>query len=222
MCEITNWLVAFGTIGLAITAVFGSWIRSLIWKPSLRISIRGGRQDCHKTFLSDPSTGKIKSEVYYLNFWINNEGNFAARNIEIHAKELRRERLNKTWEIVSAFPPMNLKWAHTNKDSCLLLLNGVGKQCNLGHISDPSIRRELNEENPSLGLSTAQTSFCFDLIVSPNHNGHIIGPGIYHLDIVLAAENHKPIPKTVELNISGKWDINEEVMLNQGFGVRIL
>jgi hypothetical protein len=65
----------------------------------------------------------------------------------------------------------------------------MGKHCDLGHITDPSVRARAGEENPNLKLLTSQTSLAFDVMVSPNNKGHIIGPGLYQLDILIAAEN---------------------------------
>jgi hypothetical protein len=95
----------------------------------------------------------------------------------------------------------------------------MGKHCDLGHIVDPSTR-PANEENPTLSLNRQQSSLAFDLIVFPNHKGHIVGPGFYELQITLAAENTRPVRSTFLINIPGTWYADPTTMMREGVGVR--
>jgi hypothetical protein len=117
---------------------------------------------------------------------------------------------------------MNLKWTNLGLIYFPSIAPGMGKHCDLGHIVDPNQRQRVGEENSNLNLSKQEVSLTFDLMVYPNHKGHIIGPGVYQLDIILTAENTKPIRRTVEISIPGPWYSNESKMLSDGVGVRIL
>ena len=97
----------------------------------------------------------------------------------------------------------------------------MGKHIDLGHVVDPAKRRG-PEENPRLALSAQQTSLTFDLLVAPNHKGHIVPPGDYRLDILIAAENSAPVRETVEISLRGQWFPAEEQMLRDGVGVRLV
>ena len=98
----------------------------------------------------------------------------------------------------------------------------MGKHCDLGHITDPARRRLLREDAPILNLSDQQTSLAFELMVRPNNRAHIVGPGEYQLDILVAAENARPMTKTLSLSIRGTWDADETRMLRDGIGVSVL
>jgi hypothetical protein len=118
---------------------------------------------------------------------------------------------------------MNLKWANFGALYFPMIVPGMGKHCDLGHIVDPSLRNRLAHENaPNLALTAEQTSLAFDLIAVPNHRGHIIGPGRYKLDIFVAAENAPRIARTIELSLGGSWHADEARMLRDGVGVTVL
>lgn len=99
----------------------------------------------------------------------------------------------------------------------------MGKHCNVGHIVDPARRHLLPyEDSPRLDLADQVTSLAFDVTVAPNHKGHIIGPGEYQLDILVAAENARPIKRTVSISLRGTWYADETRMLHDGVGVTVL
>lgn len=215
-----NWLVAIGTLILASVAVFQETIRGWLYGPELRASIKGAPPDC----VSVPFTsqdGVFLADSVYLRLWVENFGNATARNVEVYAKELRRKRVDGEWERVTAFPPMNLNWANLGNIYFPGIAPGMGKHCDIAHISDPARRRYLGEDVPKLGLSSTQTSLAFDLMVKPNHKGHIVGPGDYELDILVAAENVHPLKRTITISLPGTWYIDEPMMLRDGIGVGV-
>ena len=61
----------------------------------------------------------------------------------------------------------------------------------------------------------------FDLMVAPNHRGHIVGPGEYELDVLVAAQNVRPLRKTVKLRLPGDWYADEQRMLRDGVGITV-
>jgi len=218
---VVEWLVAAGTLILAAVAVFQQTIRGWFYRPKFQVSIRSEPPDCHAVPFTK-SDGTFVADSIYLRIWVKNVGNATARNAEVYAEDLRRQRADGTWERVVEFPPMNLKWANIGKMYFPIIAPEMGKHCDLGHIADPSRRQLLAEDSPRLHLSDQQASLAFDLIIAPNHKGHIIGPGEYRLKILVAAENIRPIRKTVAISLRGLWDANEARMLRDGVGVNIL
>ena len=109
------------------------------------------------------------------------------------------KRADGTWERVGSFPPMNLKWANIGNIYFPTIVPEMGKHCDLGHVVDPARRRHplLRGDAPGMALTDQQTSLAFDLMAAPNHRGHVVGPGEYQLDIRVAAENARPIQRTV-------------------------
>lgn len=219
---IADWVVAVCTLVLAAVAVFQETIRGWFYRPVFHVSIKTEPPDCVAVPFTDES-GRFIADSVYLRLWIENTGNATAKNVEVYAKELRRKRLDGTWERVAPFPPMNLKWA--NMGGRIFFPNiapEMGKHCDLGHIADPVGRNLLGEGSPSLKLTNLQTSLAFDLAVAPNHRGHIIGPGEYRLDILVAAENARPIKRTISIALRGTWDADETKMLRDGVGLAVL
>jgi hypothetical protein len=139
--------------------------------------------------------------------------------VEVYAKELRRKRADEVWERVREFPPMNLKWANSGHIYFPVISPGMGKHCDVAHVTDPAGRTAMREDRP--GLQGGATALAFDVDRVPNHRGHIVGPGQYQLDILVAAENARPIARTVEFSLSGTWYADEERMLRDGVGVRV-
>jgi hypothetical protein len=108
---VANWLVAVGTLVLAAVAVFQETIRGWFYHPEFQTSLKTEPPDC----VSVPFTrqdGAFIANSIYLRLWVENVGNAAARNVEVYAQELRRQRADRTWARVVEFPPMNLKWAN--------------------------------------------------------------------------------------------------------------
>jgi hypothetical protein len=218
---VADWLVAAGTIVLATVAIFQETIRGWFYRPAFRVSIRTEPPDCVSVPFTNPD-GTFVADAVYLRLWVGNIGNATAKNAEVYAKELRRQRTDGTWERVAAFPPMNLRWSNVGSIYFPSIASGMGKHCDLGHIVDPARRQLLHEDAPRLDLTPQQTSLVFDLIVAPNHRGHIIGPGDYRLDILVAAENARPILQTIAIFLRGTWDADEGRMLRDGVGVSVV
>jgi hypothetical protein len=85
----------------------------------------------------------------YLQLWIKNLGNATARNVEVYAQELRRQRADRSWEPVRAFPPMNLKWANLGYIYFPIIVPEMRKHCDIGHIIDPARRQRMPQEVPN-------------------------------------------------------------------------
>ena len=123
---------------------------------------------------------------------------------------------------------MNLKWSDLGEIYFPVIGAGMGKHCDLAHIIDPAQRAGRSqaefrgENNPQLNLTAQQCAFSFDLMVAPNHRGHIVGPGRYRIEVVVAAQNARPEPHTFEINLSGPWYPNEADMLRDGVGVQVI
>jgi hypothetical protein len=218
---VADWLVALATFVLAAVAVFQETIRGCFYRPVFQVSIKTEPPDCVAIPFTDAS-GIVIADSIYLRLWVKNIGNATAKNAEVYASELRRQRLEGTWDRVRAFPPMNLKWSNIGTIYFPRIAPKMGKYCDIGHISDPERRHLLREDAPSLHLGDQQTSLAFDLMAAPNNRSHIIGPGEYQLDILIAAENARPIKRTVAISLRGTWDSDETTMLRDYIGIAVL
>jgi hypothetical protein len=218
---VADWCVAGGTLVLAAVAVCQDTIRAWFYHPQFRVSVKTEPPDCVAVPFTRPD-GMFVANAIYLRVWIENLGNATAKNAEVYARELRRKSVDGTWPRVAEFPPMNLVWSGTRQMYFPIIASEMGKHCDIGHIVDPAQRAALREEAPRLGLTSQQTSLAFDLVAPPNHRGHIIGPGEYQLDILVAAENVRPIKRTIAISLRGLWDDDETKMLRDGVGIAVL
>jgi hypothetical protein len=215
-----DWFVGLATLLLAIVAIAQDWIRSWFYKAELEVSCKTEPPDCHAVPIT-LRDGSLVGNSYYLRLKVKSVGNAAAKNVEVFAERLRRERADGTSEPVHEFPPMNLKWSHLGTMYFPIIGAGSGRLCDLGHITDPTRRAAINEEATRLGLTHQQVSLAFDVIAAPNHRGHIIGPGNYELDVTIAAENVAPMRRTVEIRLAGPWSADESTMLRDYVGVAV-
>jgi hypothetical protein len=221
----TRWLTALGTVFgpllLAAVAIWQDSFRGWFFHPTLEASIRSEPPDS----ISIPFTrlnGEFVSNAFFFRILVKNTGNLPAKNVEVYASELlRQRRADNTWEIVKEFPPMNLPWTSVGRVFPSITPN-ASRYCDLGHIADPAHRRELNEENASLHLTDQQTALVFSVIAPPNNKGHIVGPGNYRLEIQITADNAQhPLDTTVSINVTGNWYADEATMFRDGVSVTI-
>ena len=217
---VADWLVGVGTLLVAGVAAFQETIRSKMYKPEFQVSAKTEPPDCVAVPFSDKN-GNVIADSFYLRIWVENTGNAPAKKTEVYAKELRQKRLDGTWERVRSFPNMNLVWSNLRALYCSIAPE-TGKHCDVAHVTDPKRRGLLGEHAPQLKLNTDQTSLAFDLITSPNNKNHIVGPGEYLLDILVAAENCPPVKRTLTITLSGSWNTDEAAMLRYHLGIGVL
>jgi len=210
-----QWFVAFGTLVLAFVAVFQEWLRRLVSRPRLQLSAVVSPPDCHKTKLS------MGADVYYFRLRVENTGNAAARDVQVYLASVERQRADRQYEAVDRFVPMNLMWAIIRQTTLPILLPDMPpRYCDFAHITDPQQRRSVAETLPGIGDNSA--ILVLELEVNPNNKGYLLEPGEYRMGLKLAAENHPVRDYALEVNFRGTWFNNENEMLREGFGMRIL
>lgn len=220
---VADWFVASGTIILAFVALCQQWIHERFYRPVFRVSSKTAPPDCVWAPIHDRNSGTFVSDAVYLRLFIENIGNATAKNVEVFAKSLRRVRGDGTLEPLSRFPPMNFVWANLDSIYFPHIAPGMGKHCNVAHISDPAHQMDLGEKSTSMtvGPSTHQTRLVFELMVKPSNRSHIFGPGKYSLEIMVAADNARPITRIVIIVLRGQWAPSEEQMLGDEVGISV-
>jgi hypothetical protein len=225
-----EWIGAVGTVLLSILAVFQDKIRAWLTRPQLKLLAGIEPPYCHKTTWSYPnppgtplSRGDIETKYlpcYYFRVAISNVGNTAAKEVEVNAISLRKRRADGDYVSVSRFTPMNLLWAHEHSVYLHQLPPQMSKYCDIGHVIVPSERLKLGHDLP--GIASNKCIFAFDLQAEPNMKGHLVDPGTYRLDLLIAAENCQPSQYTIELIFPGDWFDSQDEMFSNGFGIRIV
>src|SRR5579864_9331113 len=104
MGTIADWLVAVGTMVLAVVAIFQDSIRGWFYLPKFRVSIKTESPDCGMIAMTT-ADGRFIANTVHLRLWVENVGNVTAKNAEVFASELRRKRTEGKWERVTTFMP---------------------------------------------------------------------------------------------------------------------
>jgi hypothetical protein len=221
---IANWLQAIGVFLAVVVALFQEHIRRWFFRPAFSISSSINEPDFAQV-LKERKDGK-DTIAYFLRISIWNVGKDPARNVEVYAKASSR-REGGVWERVEAFPPMNLIWSNSPEpkesyiDRVFLrqLPADTAKPCDIGHLMSPQLRPDFGEFRT--GSKSEEASLTFDLIVSPPNKKHIVGPGTYHLNIVVAAENAKPLHGCIQITVPQSWHNDPKTMRTSGVAVQV-
>lgn len=217
----TLYLV-LATIVLAAVAVFQDTFRGWFYKPKFHVAVKTALPDCVRVSIFSTATGEVKAEGLFLGMWITNSGNVTARNVQVFARQVQRERSDGQWDLVEAFPPINLVWAHLNKVDMPMIPPGTSRRCALAHITRPSQRAAIGEDAKHLKDADA-AALAFDIAAPPSHLGHIVGPGTYRVVLEISAENSSaPLLSTIQIKLPGSWHEDLSEMLRDGVGLKIV
>ena len=222
------WTGSIATLLAVIVALFKDEMVRLWRRPKLQARIRLAAPDCHKTEMTlyDKNTGAVldRSDCYYLRLWIENTGNQRAEKVQVFVSKLFRRHADGSFVEDKSFLPMNLRWSHAQPTHLgpEIFTEGIspqmGRHCDLGHILDPNKRIRFGINLPS--VPSGETILELDLEIAPNSLTHLIPPGVYRVELKLAAANVEPITKTIEINHTGDWYTNENKMFSDGIGMK--
>lgn len=221
--NVAEWAVAVSTVLLAFVAVGQEWIRAWWDSPEFEVTTACAPPDCVMVPVHSMIDGSFIANAMYLRIRVKNVGRATARYLEVYADSLHKLCPDGVRNLVTAFPVMNLKWANTAGDIYIRrLAPDMPKHCDICHVIDPAGRAGTSDDRPDLRLTNSQTSMAFDLQSSPNHKGHIVGPGTYLLEVLVAAENRRPVRRTIEIELKGPWSPDETTMLRDHMSIKVL
>ena len=230
---ITDWLTAIGTVTLAfltlilaVIAIFQDYIRSWLVCPKLDVSIDVKPPDCQKIRLHpDAENREAFVDAFYLRLKVKNQGNQQAEKVEVFAAKLCKQQADGEFKEVDSFLPLNLVWSHIGQLFYPSISPETYKHCDLAHVLDPQKRVEFSRQGEDAiwdGIPRENTILSFDTIVKPHTLSHLVPFGKYQLTILVAAANAKPIKKILEISLTGTWYSDEQRMLRDGIGIRVL
>jgi hypothetical protein len=225
--EWATWVAAIATLAAVLVALFKEDITSWWRRPRLEVVARLAAPDCHKTEITllNQATGIVLGRwpCYYFRVWVENKGTRRAEQVQVFASRLLRRHADGVFKAEQQFLPMNLKWAHSQQRPTgpEVFAEGIspemGKHCDLGHIVHPDMRAKTGDSLPD--VSSGQAIMELDLEVAPNTKSHLLAPGVYRLVLKVAAANCRPVTKTLELSLTGKWHDDERKMFSDGVGL---
>lgn len=219
---IAQWLGAIGTISAVAVALFKDEFLRWRRRPKLNISISLHPPDCHKTQLTVDEHSIASSirvlNCYYFRLWVRNDGRSRAERVEVFVAKIRQRNTKGSFEQLDNFLPMNLVWSAGSGGERIYIDGispGMGKHCDIGHIIDPTFRKFINSENSKSAVPN-QTIFSLDLEFKTNTLSHLLMPGSYQIDLLVAASNANPSIFTISLDLFGNWYPDESQMFAEG------
>ena len=125
--------------------------------------------------------------------------------------------------MVNSFLPKNLVWSHFRKMLLPAISPDTYKHCDLGHILHPEGRKTIPGEHTTWpNVLQDKTILSLDTVVKPYTQSYLLPFGTYRLTIIVAAANAKAQRQTLEIALTGDWYDDEEKMLGEGIGIRLL
>ncbi len=219
--ETAAWTGKIVTFLAVLVALFKEDLRVLWRRPKLVSAINLSAPDCHKTelsFLHITSQVVEKSPCYYFRVWIRNNGNLRAEQVQVFAARLLRKHADGNFKEDRQFLPMNLRWSHSHEIFADGISPKMGKHCDLGYIMHPSKAAKAGNTLPN--VPTGKAIMSLDLEVKPNTMSHLLSPGVYQLELRVAAANLTPVLMILELTLTGDWYDDESQMFSHGIGLR--
>ncbi len=229
--SIAQWVAAGATLLAVLVALFREEIVSWWRRPVLDVSVLLSPPHCHATILQYQvqriAPTSVQAQCYYFRLWVENRGRTRAERVQVFAAKLFRRVADGSFQEDKRFLPLNLRWAHGQARDGRgpeIYAEGIspkmGKHCDIGHITDPNNRAELGEDLE--GVSSGKAIFALDLEVAPNTRSHLLAPGIYRLELRVAAGNSSPVTKVLEITVTGDWFADERKMFQDGIGLRVV
>jgi len=229
MITIADWIVAAGTVVMAVVAVvavFQDKIRAWLTRPKLDVSISVSPPDCHKIPIvryGPEGEQSVIADGYYFRLRVTNSGNQRAELVEVFAAELSKRQADGTFKAVDSFLPMNLVWSHYHQVLFPAVSPEMYRHCDLAHVIHPQKRGQFPaEDNRWPNIPPEKTVLSLDTAVKPHTLSHLLPFGTYRLVVLIAAANAKPVKKILEISLTGDWYDDERKMLGEGIGIRLL
>ena len=228
-----QWLSAGATLFAVFVALFKDQIIARWRHPKLTVRALMSPPDSDKIPIWFPigsplpgqrQTGRF-GDCYFLRLWIKNDGDVRAEQVQVFANKLSRRSANGTFTTVESFLPMNLRWGYGREapTRAEIFNDGIspemGMHCNLGHVTDPECRQWLNEHLPEVGQD--QTILHLETELKANNRCYLLAPGIYHLELLIAGSNCRPVSYTLELMLTGKWFEDRDKMFQDGVMMKL-
>jgi hypothetical protein len=208
-----------GAVAIALLlAIWGEWVRSLRFRPKLDVTIETKPPDCIKIQTRvETRTGLLiePSTAYYCRLRVWNRGNVPARDVEVTLLRLHRVEGERTSEDPD-FLPLSLRWSHVRETVTPAIPPGLFRHIDLCHL-----------DNPGGKLDVPRNSFNFETEVQPTELRPGVWPtwkgaGNYRLDFVIAADNAKPVNRSVTITFTGSWTDDEAEMFAKHLVIRVV
>jgi hypothetical protein len=205
---VAQWLAFVATTAAVIVALFKEAIIRRFRHPKLTVKLEAKDPYIVRTRLREQDWSGWR---YFIRMSIGNAGKVRADKVEVFLSQALMQR-NGSYEPVSNFTPMNLRWSYTNYERPDIYVDGIspdmGRLCDLGAISDPACPslQPLSDTRTRLSLRTESLSL----------NTEWLGPGRYKFKVQIAGSNCEPKAYWIDLHLTGLWDDDPSKMMSNG------
>ena len=217
-------LAPIATFTAALVALFKEDFVKLWRRPrlTLRLLLQSPDSSPVPTVVAWQETTVVtwSGNVYYFRFWVENTGTWPAERVQVNLRSIRNRLGDGTLGTSRQFVPMNLRWANFPFDKPVLFetLNPkMGKHCDLGSVSP----RANKSEKPLPGMRDGESTFNLATEVFPNDNSHRLPPGKYRLEVLLAAQNVRPVAFDIDIDWHGVFEETSERMFSDSVAIKI-
>ncbi len=223
--SLAQWVGAVATSSAVIVALFKDRVFHLFRRPKLTISISPKPPDCVLSTMNGfDRYGNLlwAGKAYWLRFWVQNGGKERAEQVQVFVSKVYKQGANKKPVQMADFLPMNLRWANARDwHNPEIFAPGIsskplGKHCDLCFVSDPANPRDKLEGHEGQCVATLQVE------TFPTSNVHRLPPGEYLIEVIVAAANAGPITVYLELNLTGRWSTDPDVMFRDYLSVQLV
>ncbi len=183
---IATFIGSIATIAAVIFAIFQDQYKKWLYKPSLYLLAESKAPDC-VIIMKDVSlpSGTISVESIQIRIRVKNIGNTPAEKTEVYLNNVSEFIDNKYQSLIN-FQPMNLVWSNIGGIYCDNIPPDFSKYCDLGFL-----------------LKLEPYFFRISSIDPPNNGSHLLKPGNYRLEILVAASNAShPVKYIMHLNFN--------------------
>ena len=232
--QMTDWLIAIGaitlpiiTVLLSILTVFQDKIRAWILRPKLSFLVGAHFKTPMraKQSLSENDERQMVNG-YVFGLTVLNTGNTRAEEVEVYASSISQKQADDSYKEIKFFPSRNLSWRGAGADDPIFakaISPGMQRSLDICGIINPAERsKTFYWQNPSLGVADDKTILGIDIVRKPFSRTYLFGPGTYRLTLHIAAANIKPQQVVIEICHTGQWFDDEDKMISQGVGIRIV
>lgn len=204
--EFWTAFAALSAVGAILVALFLPEIRRRWDRPVLSIEAKLEPPGCHLL--------EMRGEmIYFLRLWVGNNGRQPAENVQVFAAELAHW-VGGAFVPDKFFLPMNLRWTHAAFEASTFLdrINpGMGAHCELG-----SMRQAMGSMNQP------EPDYSYSLELALEAPLYWLEAGKHRLTLKVAGSNAKPVTAMIEVELDGKYDLDQSVMFTKHLGLKVI
>lgn len=217
MSELPSWLIAFGTIALAIVAALQDLIRGFLGRPRIDI-----------TYIHEPPLARLSGRV-------NQAGQPLGDFFDFHIRIENRSRwrqarrveavLEAMWIYDSAGNPirvddfLSIRLRYDNEGTEFVEINPHRHiMWNLGYLPNPTMQQQwlaVPQYVDTPGATGTAYRFYLDVADFPFHQPNRFVPGTYGILVSVYAENARRVDQHFEITWTGNWQTDVRIAVRE-------